>query len=210
MGAPIRIGVVEDHRGTREAMLRNLERAGAQVAVALAVDSAEAFLASPLLPTLDVALIDVQLPGMSGAETIRHLAQSSPKLRSIALTVFDDAETFLEVIQAGAFGYLVKSDPFERLLLALEEAASGQHPLSSRVAGHLIAQTRRQAVSPLTDREEEIAVALAGGLSYAECARSLGIALGTVQHHVKGIYRKLDVSSKREVRNWVERNAGAR
>ena len=128
----------------------------------------------------------------------------------MALTVFDDASSVFDAIGAGAVGYLLKSEPLDRVLSAISEAADRQHPVSSRVAVYLLTQVRPPTTSPLSDREHELASALAEGLSYSDCASRLGIALGTVQHHVKSIYRKLDVNSKQEVRTWVQRYARRR
>jgi DNA-binding NarL/FixJ family response regulator len=204
---PVHVALVEDHQGTREALEAELRRAVSQVASVVAVQDGETCLALPRLRSIDVALVDLRLPGISGAETIRRLASVAPQVRAIALTVFDDGPTVLEAIGAGAVGYLVKSEPSERLLLAISEAAANQHPISSRVAGYLLTQLRVPAASPLTERELELASILAEGASYAEAAASLGIAIGTVQAHVKSIYRKLDVNSKSEVRTWLQRHA---
>lgn len=204
---PVHVALVEDHEATRQALAAELRSASSQVASVVAFADGEACLAMPRLQTIEVALVDVRLPGISGSETIRRLTKVAPAIRSIALTVFEDGPTVLEVIGAGAVGYLLKSEPRERLLLAIGEAAAKQHPISSRVAGYLLTQLRVPAASPLTERELELASILAEGASYAEAAARLGIALGTVQAHVKSIYRKLDVNSKSEVRTWLQRHA---
>lgn len=210
MKRPVRVGLVEDHQATREAMQRELTAATEQVACLHSFGDGESLLASPRLSEIEVALIDLHLPGIAGAETIRRLSELAPHVRAVALTVFDDAPNVFEVIGAGAVGYLLKSEPLERLLTAIAEAADEQHPVSSRVAGYLLTQVRPAAVSPLSDREQELAALLAEGASYADCGSRLGIALGTVQAHVKNIYRKLDVNSKVEVRAWVQRHAPRR
>lgn len=158
--------------------------------------------------SVDVALVDLGLPDLPGTVLIRELAERKPALRSIAFTAFDDDSTVLEAVHAGAHGYLLKDEPSERIVRAIEEAAEGAHPISSRVAGYLLTHARR-APPPisLSDREEELAIALASGHSYAECAQRMGIALGTVQDYVKRVYRKLDINSKRDLREWVSRYA---
>ncbi|MBX7097730.1 MAG: response regulator transcription factor [Myxococcaceae bacterium] len=202
--SPVRVALVEDHPATREALVRLLEAFPQRARLVCAVPDAESFLRSGKLKDVQVVLADLMLPGKSGSELIAELSTSAPELRCLALTAFDSEQQVLEAIRAGAYGYLLKDEPPERLVSAVEEAAAGAHPVSSRVAGFLFTHTRR-APAPVTlsDREEELARALADGLSYQECAARMGIAIGTVQDYVKRLYRKLDVSSKKEVRAWV-------
>lgn len=202
--SPVRVAVVEDHAATREALVRLVEAFPQRLRLVCAIADAESFLRSGKLKDVQVALADLMLPGKSGSELIAELSTVAPELRCLALTAFDSEPQVLEAIRAGAYGYLLKDEPKERLVSAIEEAAAGAHPVSSRVAGFLFTHTRRApAPVALSDREEELARALADGLSYQECATRMGIAIGTVQDYVKRLYRKLDVSSKKEVRAWV-------
>lgn len=207
MSKPICVALVEDHAATREGLARELAEASQHISSVLAVPDGETLLASPRLGEVDVALVDLRLPGLTGAQTITRLGEVAPRVRAVVLTAIDESKSVFEVIASGAVGYLLKSEPFERLLSAVLEAADRQHPFSSRVAGYLLTQLRPAAAPELSPREKELAAALAEGLSYADCASRLGIALGTVQHHVKNLYRKLDVNSKQEVRSWVQRHA---
>lgn len=204
MAGSVRVALVEDHAATREALVRGLGDFSDRVQVVKAVPDAEAFFASLKRMSIDVALVDLRLPGTDGYAVIRSLGEQAPSVRALALTSFNDDESVIEAIRAGAHGYLLKDEPVDRLVNALEEAAAGLHPISSRVAGFLITHARRApAPASLSDREEELAVALSDGLSYAECATRMGISLGTVQEYVKRLYRKLDVNSRKEVREWV-------
>lgn len=204
MPAVVKVALVEDHPATREALVRGLKDFADRVHVVAAVPDADTFFSSLDTKTIDLALVDLRLPGTDGYAVIRSLGEKAPGVRALALTSFNDDESVIEAIRAGAHGYLLKDEPMERLVQALEEAAAGAHPISSRVAGFLITHARR-APAPVTlsDREEELAVALSDGLSYAECATRMGISIGTVQEYVKRLYRKLDVNSKKEVREWV-------
>ena len=208
---PIRVAIVEDHAASREALLDDLSDFPGRLEVAAAFADARAFMRASSTLRIDVVLVDLGLPCMSGTEAIEALARTMPNVRSIALTAFSDEKSVVEAIRAGAYGYLLKDEPIERLVRAIEEAAAGENPVSSRVAGFLIARARR-APPPvaLSDRESELSVALADGLSYAECGARMGVTLGTVQEYVKRLYRKLDVNSRREVREWVELNAAPR
>jgi len=208
---PVRSALVEDHDATRAELVATLSEHPARLELVAAFRDAESLLRSPLLESLDVALVDLGLPGMNGVELIHRLAATAPRLRAIAFTAFADEATVLDALSSGAFGYLVKDEPVERIIRAVEEARAGEHPISSRVIGFLLAQARRAPPpASLTSREEELARALAEGLSYTECASRMRIALGTVQTHVKSLYRKLAVTSRGEVRDWVRRHCAAR
>jgi DNA-binding NarL/FixJ family response regulator len=201
---PIRVALVEDHAATREALVSLLADAPDRVELVSAFARAEQLLEQVEQLRPAVALIDLQLPGMCGSALISALRRASPSTRALALTGFNNEERVVEAIQAGASGYLLKDEPTGRLLEAIEEVADGANPISSRVAGFLLARARAvPAPIALTDREEQLASALVEGLSYAECGARMGIALGTVQDYVKRLYRKLDVSSKRELRDRI-------
>jgi DNA-binding NarL/FixJ family response regulator len=208
MGASVlRISLVEDHDATREELRKSLAEFPERVHLVGAFRDAESFLGSSLLATVDVALVDLGLPGLSGVEAIRRLSATAPRIRAIAFTAFADEAHLFAALASGAYGYLLKDEGIDRVLDAVEEASVGEHPVSSRVAGFLISRAQRAPpLVSLTNREEQLANALAEGLSYAECAARMQIALGTVQHHVKGLYRKLDVSSREQVRDWVQRH----
>jgi DNA-binding NarL/FixJ family response regulator len=207
----VRLALVEDHDATRAELTASFASHPDHVRLVAAFPDAESLLASPALAQIDVALIDLGLPGMGGAEGIRRLADMVPRVRALALTAFDDEANLFAALSSGAYGYLLKDEPIERVIRAAVEAAAGEHPISSRVAGFLISRAQ-SAPRPaaLSDREEELAALLAQGLGYAECAARMQIALGTVQDYVKRLYRKLDVGSRKEVREWLQRYPLAR
>lgn len=210
-GRPVPIALVEDHAGTREELSAGLAKFSDRVRLLAAFGNAESLLRAPELMAVEVVLVDLGLPGMSGIELIRRLAETASQVRAIALTAFEDEANVFGALSSGAYGYLVKHEGVARVVSAVEEASLGEHPISSRVVGFLISRAR-EAPPPvsLTDREEELAAALAEGLSYTECAARMQIALGTVQHHVKRLYRKLDVNSRKQVREWLQRYPLAR
>lgn len=157
--------------------------------------------------TFDLAIVDLGLPDGSGIDLIRELATGP--LRAVAFTIFDDRERVLGALRAGAVGYLLKDEPVDRVVTQVEECLDGHFPVSSRVARYLLELCRPPDLeSPLTAREKDVLGCLERGDSYAECARSLGITLGTVQTHVKSLYRKLEVSSRAEATAWAARQRG--
>lgn len=153
----------------------------------------------------DLALVDLGLPDQSGAQLIAALHQRH--LRALAFTVFDDKQQVEGAIRAGAVGYLLKGEPLDRVLVQLEECLEGGMPVSSRVSRHLFEALRPPAPTvQLTAREHDVLDCLMRGDSYQRCADALGIGLGTVQTHVKNLYRKLDVSSRSEAIAWAQRH----
>lgn len=157
--------------------------------------------------SFELAIVDLGLPDGSGIELIREL--STEPLRAVAFTIFDDRERVLGALRAGAVGYLLKDEPVERVITQVEECLGGHFPVSSRVARYLLELCRPSDLeSPLTTREKDVLGCLERGDSYAACAQRLGITLGTVQTHVKSLYRKLQVSSRAEATAWAVRQRG--
>ena len=150
----------------------------------------------------DVALVDLGLPDVPGTRVLSELRRLRPGACLVAFTVEDDPVAILAAIRAGARGYLLKGTPPDRLLAAIREAAVGGAPLTPRIARTVLDALGTVApaapLEDLTPREAEVLERLARGETYAEVARRLGIGLGTVQSHVKSIYKKLEVGSKTE------------
>ena len=193
--------VVEDDVGTRQALTVAIRQHEYDV---IAVGSGEEALELPL-ERLDAAVVDLGLPGISGTETIRGLRQIRPHLPVLVLTVFEDPERVVAAIEAGASGYQLKGATLPELRRALEQVIGGLSPLSPAIASHLLDAIRRRGAhavperrAALTPREVDVLALLVHGHSYVSIAGALDIGLGTVQTHVKSVYRKLEVASKAE------------
>jgi len=154
----------------------------------------------------DLAVMDLELPGMSGVEATRRLKGRFPDVKVVVLTVFEEPRTVLEAICAGADGYLLKRTAPEELLEQLEQVMRGGAPLTAGVARTVLdlvrhssgERTAAQAAPSridLTEREQEVLRLLVRGMAYKEIAQQLGISLETVRSHVKSVYRKLHVHS---------------
>lgn len=204
--------LVEDHRGFREALLIGLAAAGFDLAFACA--SGEEALQTIETTTPDAAIVDLGLPRMSGTETIRALRARIPELPVLVLTVSEDPKAIVSAIEAGAQGYLLKGSGIGEIVDALHQLSSGLSPISPSVARHLLATIRDRgkeatSPSPLTGREHEVLDLLVRGHSYSDTGNALRISLSTVQTHVRNIYRKLEVSTKAEAtylavtKGWV-------
>lgn len=206
----MRVALVEDHAATREAFLLALGGASTELTVVGAYESAESFLAASTDTAIDVVLVDLNLgKQMNGVQLIDTLQRRSPGLKCVALTGLADEDAVLDAIRVGACGYLLKDEPTARIINAIHEAAAGEYPVSSRVAGFLFHRASRAPMPvEVSPRERELAACLAEGMSYSDCALQMGVAIGTVQMYVKRLYRKLDVDSKSGVREWFSRYGG--
>jgi DNA-binding NarL/FixJ family response regulator len=158
----------------------------------------------PSLP-VEVALVDINLPGKSGVALVRELQRLVPKVQIVMLTVETDHQRVFECLKAGASGYLVKNVRPERILEAIRDVSTGGSPMSSQVARMVVSAFREsepgsgQAVeSQLSPRELEILRLLACGDRSKEIADKLGISVATVNTHVRHIYERLHVRSRAE------------
>ena len=188
----IRIMCVDDHPVVREGLTRRiaLER---DMTVIAAPSTGEEALKLFEVHRPDVTLMDLNLPGMSGVETIAALRRSDPQARIIVLTMYDGDEDIFRALQAGAVTYLLKDTLSDDLIRVVREVDSGKRPLRPDVEARL---AERAAQPTLTPREIGVMELLTQGMRNKEIAAALGISEGTVQVHVKSIYQKLNVSDR--------------
>ncbi len=217
----IRVALVEDDPLYRDS-LATILRGTPGFTCASAHASAEDALANLRPDHTDVALLDISLPGQTGIELVRELAQKAPRLLPVMLTVFDDPDRLFEALTAGARGYVLKSTPPAAILEAIREAHDGGAPMSRGVARRVLqffsCPTRTEApdrakVMPdtsrfelLTEREMEIVQSLAFGYTDKEMTSRLGIAYGTVRKHLQQIYQKLQLRTRTEVVSLYQRS----
>ena len=164
-------------------------------------------------PSWQLALVDIELPGMNGIEGTRRLKKHLPDVTVVMLTVFEDPAVILEAITSGADGYLLKKTPAPELLAQLKAIASGGSPLTPDVARTVLSLLRENtpkrlggkffnAVSPtkldLTERERAVLQGLVKGLSYKQVGTKLNLSIDTVRTHIRGVYRKLQVHNVAE------------
>ena len=157
----------------------------------------------------DLILLDLNMKGMSGIETLRALRDADLAARILILTVSDAADDLVSAIRAGADGYLLKDMEPEELLARIVEAMRGRIVISESLNGLLArslrdeAQAAERSLAPLTEREKDILGCLAGGLSNKLIARDLNIAEGTVKVHIKNLLKKLKFRSRLEAAVWA-------
>jgi DNA-binding NarL/FixJ family response regulator len=193
----IRLVLVDDHPIVRQGLTAALEDEG-DFQVVGAVASAEEAL--PLVDRLrpDVALLDLELPGIGGIEAIPRLLEASPETKVLVFTAYDTDERVLGAIRAGAKGYLLKGAAVADIARAVRDVASGGSALEPRVAAKLIAQVRtpRGAADHLTDRERQVLRLVAQGLPGKQIARALNISERTVKFHTASLLHKLGADNR--------------
>ncbi len=195
MSEPIRILIVEDQRIVREGLVALFEDEPGIVLAGEAADGAAAVAAYTHLHP-DVVLMDLQMPGMDGAEATRHIRAGDPAARVLVLTTYATDEFIFAALRAGATGYLLKDASAAELVAAISAVHGGQTHLSPEVAARLVAGVGGGGPEPLTPRELEVLTLLGRGQSNDQIAAALGIASRTVKVHVQNILGKLGASNR--------------
>jgi DNA-binding NarL/FixJ family response regulator len=213
--AALRILIVDDHPLTRDALASLLGAHGFEIA-GLASDGGEAIEAAGRLRP-DLVLLDLSMPGMDGLTALPRLREAAPDCEVVVLTASGTEQNLLAAIRGGAAGYLLKTEPPERIAAFLEGVVNGEAALSGPIARRLLDQVRvgngrgsgvpDEIAGVLSAREVEVLLLLDDHLGTEEVAKRLFISEHTVRSHVKSLLRKLGVSSRREA---LERLAVAR
>jgi DNA-binding NarL/FixJ family response regulator len=199
-----RILVVDDHPLTREALTALLAQHGFEVAADVGSGEEAIERARELGP--NIILLDLTMPGMSGFDALPLLREAAPQAEVVVLTASEDDASLLQAIRSGAAGYLLKSEPPERIVEFLRGVARGEAALSGAVARRLLDQVREgrrtevpdEIIHALSARELEVLLLLDRHLSTDEIAARLFISEHTVRSHVKSLLARLGVSSRRE------------
>lgn len=194
----IRVLLTDDHPIVRDGLSAVLELQPDIEVVGEAGDGPAAVAqARELKP--DVVLMDLQLPGFSGAEATRQILAESPQKRVLILTAYDSDEGILEAVRAGASGYLLKGVPRTELVQAIRVVATGGSLLQPALVARLLAhRTPEGTHEQLTERELEVLKLVVDGLRNKEISDVLGIAERTVKFHTGVIFQKLGVTSRTE------------
>jgi DNA-binding NarL/FixJ family response regulator len=220
---PIRIVVVDDHPLFRQGVIDTISLEPDLVVAGEATNGEDALdVIRNLSP--DVAIVDVNLPGMNGQQVVQHLVNEKSRTRIMLLTAYDDAEQKLHAMKVGAAGYCVKDVQPEVLAQNVREIFNGKYVIGSEILEPKQLESWlkpdsddeasfysefSEAYEPLSKREMEVLGELTKGMSNKEIATSLGISHQTVKNHVTSILRKLDVDDRTQAtlyalrRGWV-------
>lgn len=207
-GEKYRVLVIDDHPLFRKGVLQLLAFDPRLEAVGEA-SSGEEGIALALAERPDLTLLDLNMKGKNGIETLKALRAAGMESRVVMLTVSDQSDDVVAAIRAGADGYLVKDMEPEDLLASIQAALYGRMVVSERLAARLAEAMRQEAraasrsVGALTERELAILRCLATGLSNKLIGRELDITEGTVKVHVKNLLRKLNFRSRVEAAVWA-------
>lgn len=209
MESLIKVGIVEDNPYMREGWetFIDLEK---DMCMVCSFETFEEAWDSGDLKKCNVILMDIELPGISGIEGVKKIKTAELDVQVIMATIFDDDDNIFNAVKAGAVGYLLKKTPPEELVVAIREAMSGGSPMTPNIARKVIKTFHVQSLpeeKALSERELEILQELATGRSYAEIGKKVFLSVDGVRHHIRGIYKKLEVNSRSEaVSKGINRN----
>lgn len=215
MALPIGVLIVDDHHLVRQGVRMVLDAEPDITVLGEATTGAEAMsLLEHLTP--DVVVMDISLPDMSGIEVTRHVRTHYPQVRVVGLTIHEEEPYVLGMLRAGADGYIVKRTAAPDLVRAIHTVHAGGAVLDPMIARNVIAgytsrapETPESGLEPLTQREREVVILVAEGLTNAQIAARLGITAKTVQTHRSRIMEKLGVHDRTDLvrygirRGWV-------
>ena len=200
---PVRVFVVDDHTVVRRGLRAYLELVDDMEVVGEAADGQEALEDIAALVAAgrppDVALMDLLMPGMDGVAATAAITQRYPAMEVVAMTSFTRADLVHGALQAGAAGYLLKDAEADEVAAAIRAACRGEVHLDPAIAKQLtrsLVAPKPQPLQALTDREREVLILVAEGLSNQQIADSLVISERTARTHVSNILSKLGVASR--------------
>jgi DNA-binding NarL/FixJ family response regulator len=202
----LRILIADDHEVVRSGLRALLsEREGWQV-VAEAADGKEA-VAQALATLPDVAIVDYSLPILNGVEVTRQIRRRSPSTEVLIFTMHDTNTLIHDLLQAGALGYLLKSDA-NRLLLTAVETVAEHKPFFTGIVSEALRQAfmTKGMDSPLSPRERSVVQLIAEGHSNKKIASILNLSVKTVETHRANAHNKLELHSTAELVRYAIRN----
>jgi DNA-binding NarL/FixJ family response regulator len=196
----LRVVIADDHPFYRQGLARLLSQSGVEV-VGEAANGPDAIeLVERTAP--DVAVVDLNMPGMSGVEVTRRLNERMPASRVLVVSVSAQEEDVTQAILAGASGYVLKDGPVEEVVAGIRAAAAGESLLSPRIAGTLLDRIRDREVQPelppipLSQRELQVLRLVAQGRGESEIGEALHIGAGAVTKHISSLLMKLQVENR--------------
>lgn len=199
----INISIIEDNRYVRTGWQAVLQNTPNFEVVGL-FESCEAAFAVEEIGISDVVIMDIGLPGISGIEGVKVIAEKYPDTAIIMCTVYDDDEKIFEALCSGAIGYLLKKIQPQELIQAIQDAAAGGSPMTPNIARKVIKSFQGTTDSSprkedqLSEREKEVLHLLSQGKSYAAIGKELFLSVDGVRYHIRHFYEKLQVHSRAE------------
>jgi DNA-binding NarL/FixJ family response regulator len=196
-----RVVVVDDHALFRDGVRSRLARAVELVGEAGTVDEALALIRAE---RPDVVLLDVHMPDGGGLAVVNALRDELPEVRFLALSVSDAPGDVIDLVRAGASGYVTKAIEPEELAGAVRRVATGEAVFTPSLAGFVLSDAQADPeLASLTPREYDVLRLIARGYLYKEVALELGISAKTVEHHVSAVLRKLHLTNRHQLSRWA-------
>jgi DNA-binding NarL/FixJ family response regulator len=203
----IRIALIDDHPIFLAGLKRLIESTNSYEVSSIANSYKEA-LEKIDFDNVDIALVDVNMPGTNGIELLKAIKQRSSACKVVMLTIEEDEETIYRAMKEGARGYILKQDSPERLLKSIQACVEGEILLSNQIYSKVVDRIKKvsppesaQSIifSTLTDREIEITRLIVQGKSNPEIAKTLYISESTVKNHISNILHKLEMKDRVEL-----------
>jgi DNA-binding NarL/FixJ family response regulator len=201
----LRVFLADDHTVVRAGLTALVDAAPDMQVVGEAVDGQEAVASAPTLAP-DVAVLDVSMPGLDGAEAARRLKAVCPRLKILALTIHEERSHMSALLAAGATGYLLKCAAAHELLGAIRAVAAGGTYLDPRVAGKMVQPLPEPAAfaPSLSRRETEVLRLVARGHSHREISRRLEVSLKTIETYKARSMEKLRLQTRVDIVRHAE------
>ncbi|WP_026166551.1 response regulator transcription factor [Gracilimonas tropica] len=195
----IKVGIIEDNEYMREGWETFIDFEDDLTVIGSFGSCEEAF-ESEVINKINVAIMDIGLPGMSGIEGVNYMREHHPDVNIIMATVHDDDDHIFDALKAGAVGYLMKKVTPDEMVSAIRDAHNGGSPITPNIARKVIATFQKAAdlEEELSEREIQILKELATGRSYAAIGKKIFLSVDGVRHHIRNIYQKLEVHSRSE------------
>jgi len=204
-----RILVADDHAIVRRGLKLVMEREPDLEVVAEAADGADA-VELALREDVQLAILDVSMPRMTGLQAVRELARRKPELRMLILSMYDNEQFLFEALKAGASGYVLKSGADRDIVEACRAAMRGEtflYPsaVSTLVRDYVKRDSEQDGFDPLTPREQEVLKLIAEAHPSKTIAKMLSISIKTVERHRANILEKLGMSDRVELTRYAIR-----
>lgn len=198
-GKSVRIVIADDHRVVREGITYMLSEEPDIEIVGDAAGGEELLTLLDDQP-VDVVLLDVRMPGMSGFEVLERIGSDMPQVRVLMLSMHDQPGYVRRAVELGAAGYLLKSSGREELLRAIRTVADGGVYLQGELMEPLVADVTGTSGPPgrISPRERQVLQLIANGYENKQVATELGLSEATVKSYLRGIFERLEVTSRAE------------
>lgn len=196
---PIRVLLAEDQEMIREALAALLSFED-DIEVVAQVGRGDEVTPAALASKPDVALLDIEMPGMDGLTAAAALSQASPGTKIVILTTFGRPGYLRRAMEAGASGFVVKDSPADRLARTIRQVLSGQRVIDPELAAAALSE----GASPLTPRERDVLAASQDGATIAEIAAALYLSEGTVRNYLSACIQKTGARNRTEALRVAE------